>query len=340
MKNGYRSTLNQFFNGRKHLILLAFLFPVLTKAQPTSIIDTSLVWDITSYERWDRTNFFPKDVRSEYYFFQGDTLIDDTLYHVLVARQHYFSTVDGNGNSHEDTNLYGPVNKAFFFDDPLENITYMRLPQGSRAFPRFYNNPSVGDTITYWFLDVNEDYTTKAVVKSINPQQYFGKTVNRVELGSDDFFLTHDAFYITGLGGQNGLVHFLQYNEGYDYSVINCIQKGDAYRRFDRPASEQCEFQHDPTNIQYKTRNSIGFNVFPNPTNTGKIHYSIASGTEAYSIRIVDQLGKTVYTEYDLQRKDPLEVKSIDITSLEIGFYNIVIINKTGERFSKSFLKY
>ncbi len=339
MKNGFRSTLIQFFNGRKHLIPFAFLFPVLTKAQPASIIDTSLVWDIISYERWDRTNFFPKDVRSEYYFFDGDTLINDTLYHVLVARQHYFSTVDGNGNSHEDTNLYGAVNKAFFFDDSSENITYMRLPEGSRAFPRFYNSPSIGDTITYWFLDANEDFTTKAVVKSITPKNYFGKTVSYVELDNTDLSL-HDAFYITGFGGQNGLVHFLKFDEGYDYSIINCIQKGDAYRRFDRPASEQCEFQHDPTSIQDETRNSLQFNVYPNPTNTGKIHYSIAPGTEAYSIRIVDQLGKTVYTEHDLQRQVSLEVNSIDISSLDIGFYNLVIINKSGQRFSKSFLKY
>ncbi|MFM9028354.1 MAG: T9SS type A sorting domain-containing protein, partial [Bacteroidota bacterium] len=73
-----------------------------------------------------------------------------------------------------------------------------------------------------------------------------------------------------------------------------------------------------------------GLSAFPNPTN-GKLTMSYnAPVADRYAVRIVDLLGKVVYSS-DLNAEAGLNTKEIDLTNMSRGIYLLNVQTEGGK---------
>ncbi|TXC78818.1 T9SS type A sorting domain-containing protein [Luteibaculum oceani] len=318
-------------------VLTVIMFEAIGQSQ--NFIDTGMVWQVENVYNLEQRVGSPELIIHEYLFFKGDTTISDTVYKILVARQ-FKATEIQNGSTHIDSTLYEPYPKAYFFEDTISGITYMRMPDGEKAFPRFYNNLQVGDTVQYQLLELdrNGNVFTNLIVKSIAPVTYFGQIRYKIEFKYNSEI--PDGYFITGLGGSNGLIKYLQWVENYDRGQINCLRYEGDYEKFFQNGGMDCEFKHSPTAISERVVRNFNFHLFPNPA---KDVLNITVVNDRLQTIVVQNIAGEIVESFSGISERTLtnnpNKMAIDIKNLSEGVYLVLAVGESGYRYTLRFLK-
>ncbi|WP_170227050.1 T9SS type A sorting domain-containing protein [Luteibaculum oceani] len=302
-----------------------------------------MIWSITDVIYFDTNpNSFKKLSLSKYYFFDGDTLIDDTLYDVLKSRLYHVYGTQANGDSINDSTLHDPETAAFFFDDINTEITFMRLPEGEKAFPRYFWNPEVGDTIRYHMIEYQPDgsYYFDLVVDKKDTVEYFGEERYWIEFEENPEIL--QQYFITGLGGGNGLIHHVRNFNFPDLSYITCMSKNGEFEQFySNQQNSDCHFEHDQqtiTNILNRKMESFAVELSPNPVN--EILSITYNNQQIEGIQIISNLGiVTVSNNLRHRHYEDRKQIEIDFSSFPSGLYIVNFTSKNGSVYSRKVVK-
>ena len=314
-------------------VLLHFVLitgAVLAQSSMFSEVDS---WSLETRYEWDPNRIFPQDVVKSVCYFSENKIIEDTLYSVFVARQYYYKRTDMNG-THVDSSLYPPIEMAYFYDDTLSGITYMRMPDGKRAFPRYFHNPNVGDTIAYHVLwsDPDGGHVEEFVVDSILDIELFGKEFRKVSLLSERYY---EPYYIVGVGGPDGVVDFLGAVAANPYvNSIRCISDGVNFEGIEG-ATRDC-YNFSTIDIISATNNlHHPVLIYPNPVDKT---VKLKPIDQLVDIRIVNSAG--VEKEFNYSNTGRADQDFIiDVGHFSSGQYYVIMTDDAGRQVVWPFLK-
>lgn len=321
------------------LFVISQVFCFKLTAQNIGRFKTNLIWEVTKVVYEEPTPSAHRDFYSYYYFFDGDTLIEDTLYSTLMARQFHHTGRSSNGTTFEDSTLYAAIPEAFFYHDSTSSITYIRLPGGNKAFPRYYSNLEIGDTIRYYELKnfPNGEFYTDFVVQDKDSVTYFGNIYFKLTLGDSPSYIENEI--VGGLGGGNGLIHYLRYLPDNDYEYIGCMNIDNVYELYDpNTQTLECNFDYSPdqiTKVERIEKSRLPIMVFPNPA-TSTLTVDI-SNDRIKEIQIFSSLGARVSLESKAEINS--NFITIDITLLPKGVYYIHVGSQSGHLYVEKLIK-
>lgn len=335
----------QLFNWKKYFSQVLFLYFLTSlgsseiSAQSLGDFNGSMIWDATEVVFDEPHPAANRSYYSSYLYFSGDTLIKDTLYQILNSKLYCYSGTSANGTPFKNCSLGSKTIKAFFHFDSTTQITYMRLPDSERAFPRYYSNLEVGDTIRYYELKAYPEGAvyTDLVVKDIEAINYFGDTRQKIILEGNPYYLENE--YITGIGGMNGLIHFLKYASDYDYGYISCLGLEKEFEKYDPSVQgKDCKFEYTTeqiTNIKGHQYSLKKWSVYPNPADNF-IHIDLMDD-HIKSIQILNLPGAILssHTSSTINKT----TSQLDISNLPKGMYILLITATSGVDYRHKFIK-
>ncbi|MGB0166234.1 MAG: T9SS type A sorting domain-containing protein [Luteibaculum sp.] len=300
-------------------------------AQYPSLIDTNKIWEVESYYNWDYNgqNFFPPDVTWTYQYFKGDTTINDTLYHKLMARQFFFYHEDADTTIYDRT-FYPEELLAFFHDDTVHGKLGVRIPEYNLTVYNYDRNLQEGDTFRYESPYLNPGMTLR--VTNVSPYFYTAnESYTKVEfVGS----VAPSSYYLLGHGGSNGLIEPLQHDFNTRWQNIHCVQNSKEARHF--RTADPCALEHDVTHVREVGNDLLGANIFPNPFDVALFIQLNANSSTAVEVSIYDLNGTRV-----LQQKLPWAKTEnpLDVSQLKAGVYFLVLSHSHGNSLRRKIVK-
>jgi hypothetical protein len=216
--------------------LLLLLLSFFTNAQVANFFADGSRWVYGTYETWEPNMSFSRS-SAEQIIIHGDTVIDGITYFKLYTT--FRNTVTVHVQHNQTFTSYDSVGPTFLRYDTLSNRVY-HLPEVDSLERLIYDfNLQVGDTVPLQM--VYGRYIP--VIDSIDTITVFGVPAKRffLDIGLED--LGRQNFIIEGMGGSNGLLHFLpEYvvvSGGIDMTHFNCFQYGDSIYS---PENLECPF--------------------------------------------------------------------------------------------------
>ena len=93
-----------------------------------------------------------------------------------------------------------------------------------------------------------------------------------------------------------------------------------------------CMIEADQLDIRVSTKDNIAipFSISPNPTND-QVTITVPDAIKSGNIRITDQVGRTIVTRSIID-----ETTVVDISSLSVGLYFVLIVDQSGRRISQT----
>ena len=281
------------------LYFITFLSILTVQGQENYQIDSTSKWIqkeiwAGAFE-WEKWNYSLS--------FNGDTLINDTLFTKMFLNGRYYWDYHGFGDGIKTV-------KNQYFGAVIEDSgrIFMVLPNDSSSIPLYDFNYTINDTIntvvgnglTIIDIDTLENGRKKYITNS-----------------SDD-----EIFIIEGIGSNHGFYHKISsYPDYLIDTTLGCYYQSDSLIfLYD---SYVCNFPLPDGIVDNRLTNSPY--LYPNPASTSiKIHIN----EPILSVRIVDLNGCT----QNIQFESP---DLVNIASLRSGIYLMIINNKQTLKFIK-----
>ncbi|MBK8487628.1 MAG: T9SS type A sorting domain-containing protein [Bacteroidetes bacterium] len=270
-----------------------------------SLINTTSTW--TTQEPNGGDGYVDDVVFKEYYFY-GDTIFLDTLYHIV---RYNYQVCDNPAPCHgifpKETNYYLFEFKKQVYIKSTELFVPMQL---------LYDfDLEVGDTLPLSYINYGGNYVTG--IDSILIGDNYRK---RFSISGE--YIDNYAYIIEGIGSTYGLLEGLQ--EPFEYwPLLVCFTSDSMTTYFEPPfiaSAADCGLL-PVQNVDISFNNSV--NIFPNPSN-GMFSIDISGllNTKSLLLYIYNQLGEEVYkNQFDIS-----ELLYPVNTNLSTGIYFIYLV--------------
>jgi hypothetical protein len=234
--------------------------------------------------------------------FNGDTLINDTLFSKMFLNGRYFWDYHGYGSGVDTV-----YNQYFGAVVEESGKIFMVLPDSSSAIPLYDFNYSINDTIntivgnglTIIDIDTLENGRKKYITNS-----------------SDQLFI------VEGIGCNLGFYHIVErVPEWLIDTTLGCYYQNDSLIFLNN--SNVCYFPL-PVGIADRKQTGIAY-LYPNPaSSTLTIHYN----EPINSVSIIDLNGRTQNVKFEAP-------DLVNLSSLKNGLYLLIVNNKQTFKFIK-----
>jgi hypothetical protein len=240
-------------------VLLLLLLLCFANAQNANFFSDESRWVYGNYESWEPGMDVSRS-STEQIIIHGDTVIGGITYFKLYTT--FRNTVTVHIQYNQTFTSYDSVGPTFLRYDTLSNKVY-HLPDVDSLERLIYDfNLQVGDTVPLQM--VYGRYIP--VIDSIDTITVCGVPAKRffLDIGLED--LARQNFIIEGMGGSNGLLHFLpeyaNVSGGIDMTHFICFQYGDSIYS---PEYLECPFIDFISDIPGVYQDPL-VTISPNPT--------------------------------------------------------------------------